>query len=99
MSDLIGQLACRLGVDREMLVSAVVEALAEEQVARAKLPSSSISADDRLAYSVVEAAKRLGVSADLVRSAIDRGEIAARRVGRRVLIPARELRRLLGEAA
>jgi excisionase family DNA binding protein len=41
----------------------------------------------RVALSVDEAAARLGISEWSVRQAIKRGEIPARRVGNRVLVP------------
>jgi excisionase family DNA binding protein len=49
-----------------------------------------------LAYTVKEAAAALGVSTDLVYSAIQRGELRAVKLGNRVLIPADALDELLG---
>ncbi len=48
-----------------------------------------------LAYSVEDAAKQLSVSAQSIRRLIDRGELKARHVGRRVLVPKNELERWL----
>ncbi len=48
-----------------------------------------------LAYSVEDAAKQLSVSSQSVRRLIDRGELKARRVGRRVIVPKNELERWL----
>ena len=53
--------------------------------------------DTRRAWSPREAADQLGVNHLTVRAAIERGELRAVRLGRRVLIPDAELRRLLGE--
>jgi excisionase family DNA binding protein len=48
-----------------------------------------------LAYSVEDAAKQLSVSAQSIRRLIDRGELKARRVGTRVIVPKNELERWL----
>ncbi len=48
-----------------------------------------------LAYSVEEAAQQLSVSSQSVRRLIDRGELKARRVGTRVIVPKNELERWL----
>ena len=53
---------------------------------------------DRLAFSKEEVARRLGVSRDSVIRAIAKGNIKIIRFGRRVLIPASELARLVAEA-
>ena len=50
---------------------------------------------DRLAFSRDEVARRLGVSRDSVIRAIAKGKIKIVRFGRRVLIPASELERIL----
>lgn len=61
---------------------------------------------DRAALSVAEAAELLGVSERFLWSCVERGDIASVRLGRRVLLPADGLRKLLessdgetGEAA
>jgi len=51
----------------------------------------------KLASSVNEAAEKLSVSRDSVVRAIQRGDLKAIRFGKRVLIPASELKRILGE--
>lgn len=56
------------------------------------------SAEARAAYSRDEFARRLGVSRDSITRAIARKKIKAVRFGRRVLIPASELERVLREA-
>lgn len=53
----------------------------------------------RLAYRVAELAAALGVPESTVRGWIAREEIATRRIGRVVLIPAAEVDRLLAELA
>lgn len=50
----------------------------------------------KLTYTVAEASALLGVSARLVYNEIERGNIRAIEIGRRKLIPAVELERLLG---
>lgn len=53
------------------------------------------TAQDRDAFSVDEAAVRLSVSPDAIRDAIDRGQIRAVRLGRRVLVPRDAVREFL----
>lgn len=55
------------------------------------LVSRTVAADY---VSVREASVLLGVSQDTVRGAVERGELAARRVGRRIVIPIAALREL-----
>jgi len=50
---------------------------------------------DRLAVSVAEAAKLLGLSERHTRTMISRGEIPSKRIGRRVVIPVDALRDIL----
>ena len=50
---------------------------------------------ERLAYSVKEASAALGVSEWIVREEIRTGRIASVRLGSRILIPRRELERLV----
>ena len=50
---------------------------------------------DRLAISVEEAAKRLGLSRGLTYEAVRRGEIPSIRIGRRILVPRVALEQLL----
>lgn len=45
----------------------------------------------RLAYDVAEAAEAVSVSTDTIRAAIRAGDLAARYVGRKQIIPAAEL--------
>ena len=52
--------------------------------------------DERLVYTVEEVARRLGLGRSATYDAIRRGQIPARRIGRRILIPRAELERWLG---
>ena len=49
----------------------------------------------RAAYSIAEVAQRFGVSQGLIRLEISRGKMKAGRIGRRVVIPAGEVDRLI----
>jgi excisionase family DNA binding protein len=63
-------------------------------------PSEGASAtqdDDRLTYTLTEAASRLGISRALAYEAAHRGELPVCRIGRRVLVPRVALLRLLGQ--
>lgn len=51
----------------------------------------------RCTYDVCEVAKLLGVGRNAVYEAIDRGEIACLRFGKRIVIPRRVVRLMLGE--
>ncbi len=53
--------------------------------------------DGRLAYSLAEAAQRLGISRWLAYEAAHRGELPVCRIGRRMLVPRAALLRLLNE--
>jgi excisionase family DNA binding protein len=57
--------------------------------------SSSLQADNRIAYSVDEVSQRTSLSATSVRAAIRGGELHAIRIGRRLLIPRASLEKLL----
>jgi excisionase family DNA binding protein len=52
-------------------------------------------ADERLTYTLNEAARRLGISRALAYEAANRGELPVCRIGRRVLVPRAALLRLL----
>jgi excisionase family DNA binding protein len=47
--------------------------------------------DDRLLYGVMESAEQLSISQKEVRRLIERGDLKAVRLGRRVLVPAQAL--------
>jgi excisionase family DNA binding protein len=51
--------------------------------------------DERLTYTLTEAAARLGISRALAYEAANRGELPVCRIGRRVLVPRAALLRLL----
>ena len=55
-------------------------------------------ADDRLTWTVPEAARLLGISKDCAYDAGRRGDLPVRVIGRRVVVPRTALLRLLGEA-
>lgn len=54
---------------------------------------------ERMAFSPAEAAEALGLSERKIRDLVARGELRARRIGTRVLIPREELQRLLRDDA
>jgi excisionase family DNA binding protein len=53
--------------------------------------------DNRLTYTLAEAATRLGISTWLAYEAAHRGELPVCRIGRRMLVPRAALLRLLGQ--
>jgi excisionase family DNA binding protein len=53
--------------------------------------------DNRLTYTLAEAASRLGISTSLAYEAAHRGELPVCRIGRRMLVPRAALLRLLGQ--
>ena len=55
-------------------------------------------ADDRLTWTVPEAARLLGISKDCAYDAARRGDLPVRVIGRRVVVPRTALLRLLDEA-
>jgi excisionase family DNA binding protein len=54
--------------------------------------------EDRLVYSVEEAAKLLGISRSFAYKAVHRGEVPSMRIGRRILVPKAALERYLSLA-
>ncbi len=54
--------------------------------------------EDRLVYTVEEAAKLLGISRSFAYEAVERGEIPSMRIGRRILVPKPRLERYLLQA-
>lgn len=91
------QIAQRLGIDPIDLLAAVADVShgRSDDVSAADQPANA----QRLAYSVREVASALGISNDLVRSMVQRGELQAIRLGRRVVIPAAELDRYVQQPA
>jgi excisionase family DNA binding protein len=57
-----------------------------------------LPADDRLTWTVPEAARLLGISKDCAYDAARRGDLPVRVIGRRVVVPRTALLRLLDEA-
>jgi excisionase family DNA binding protein len=57
--------------------------------------TESLAADQRLTWTVPEAARLLGISKDSAYEAAHRGELPVRVIGRRMLIPRAALLRLL----
>jgi excisionase family DNA binding protein len=51
--------------------------------------------EERLTYTLTEAARRLGISRALAYEAANRGELPVCRIGRRLLVPRAALTRLL----
>ena len=62
-----------------------------ERAAVAAAPNSHLIFENRLAFSVTEAASLIGLSVRSIERAIKRGEITGRRIGRRRLISKVEL--------
>jgi excisionase family DNA binding protein len=54
--------------------------------------------EERLTYTLTEAARRLGISRALAYDAAHRGELPVCRIGRRMLVPRAALLRLLEDA-
>ena len=69
----------------------------DEQNASTAAPGQEpVSLDDnRLTYTLAEAASRLGISTSLAYEAAHRGELPVCRIGRRMLVPRAALLRLL----
>jgi excisionase family DNA binding protein len=59
----------------------------------------STARQERLTFTIEEAAKALGIGRTLAYEAIKRGEIPTIRIGRRLLVPRSALDQLLGNAA
>jgi excisionase family DNA binding protein len=67
----------------------------EERTRPAPAPAEAPAAEERLTYTLNEAARRLGISRALAYEAAHRGELPVCRIGRRVLVPRAALLRLL----
>ena len=65
-----------------------------ELLSRLETPGNG--GEEERAYSMREAANKLGVSISTLHRLVMRGEIKAARIGGRKVIPASEIRRLLG---
>jgi excisionase family DNA binding protein len=67
----------------------------QERTRPAPTPAAAEATEERLTYTLTEAARRLGISRALAYEAANRGELPVCRIGRRVLIPRAALLRLL----
>jgi excisionase family DNA binding protein len=67
----------------------------EERTRPASPPAEAPAGEERLTYTLNEAARRLGISRALAYEAAHRGELPVWRIGRRVLVPRAALLRLL----
>ncbi len=54
--------------------------------------------NERLTYTVEEAAEKLGISRPVAYQAVNRGDIPVIRIGRRILVPVAALEKLLANA-
>jgi excisionase family DNA binding protein len=67
----------------------------QERTRPASAPAETPAGEERLTYTLNEAARRLGISRALAYEAANRGELPVCRIGRRVLVPRAALLRLL----
>jgi excisionase family DNA binding protein len=66
--------------------------------APAPTEEQAAAVEERLTYTLTEAARRLGISRALAYEAAHRGELPVCRIGRRLLVPRAALLRLLQDA-
>jgi len=69
----------------------------QEPTRPAPAPAEAQAAEERLTYTLNEAARRLGISRALAYEAAHRGELPVCRIGRRMLVPRAALLRLLDQ--
>jgi excisionase family DNA binding protein len=67
----------------------------EERTRPASASAETPAGEERLTYTLNEAARRLGISRALAYEAAHRGELPVCRIGRRILVPRAALLRLL----
>jgi len=67
----------------------------QERSRPASAPAEAPAGEERLTYTLNEAARRLGISRALAYEAANRGELPVFRIGRRLLVPRAALLRLL----
>ena len=67
----------------------------QERTRPALTPAATEATEERLTYTLTEAARRLGISRALAYEAAHRGELPVCRIGRRLLVPRAALARLL----
>jgi excisionase family DNA binding protein len=70
----------------------------EERTRPASSAAETPAGEDRLTYTLSEAARRLGISRALAYEAAHRGELPVCRIGRRMLVPRAALLRLLEDS-
>jgi excisionase family DNA binding protein len=71
----------------------------EERTRPASASAETPAAEERLTYTLNEAARRLGISRALAYEAAHRGELPVCRIGRRMLVPRAALLRLLEDGS
>jgi excisionase family DNA binding protein len=71
----------------------------EERTRPASAPAEAPADEERLTYTLNEAARRLGISRALAYEAAHRGELPVCRIGRRMLVPRAALLRLLEDGS
>ena len=71
----------------------------QERTRPASAPAETPADEERLTYTLNEAARRLGISRALAYEAAHRGELPVCRIGRRVLVPRAALLRLLEDGS
>jgi len=67
----------------------------QERTQPAPTSAAAEATEERLTYTLTEAARRLGISRALAYEAANRGELPVCRIGRRLLVPRAALARLL----
>jgi excisionase family DNA binding protein len=82
---------------RNALASAASESGALERGPR-HASGAAGPVEDRLVFTVEEAAQLLGISRSFAYEAVERGEIPSMRIGRRILVPKIALERFLSQA-
>ena len=75
---------------------ATVTGMTADVVAGSTMAAGAVApVEDRLVFTVEEAAQLLGISRSFAYEAVQRGDIPSMRIGRRILVPKAALRRLL----
>ena len=70
----------------------------QERTRPAPTPAAAEATEERLTYTLNEAARRLGISRALAYEAAHRGELPVCRIGRRMLVPRAALLGLLEDS-
>lgn len=85
----------QFSIDFEGAIAPIMEAIRDTNKKIATI--ERIATSDAIAYSPSEVAAKLGVSRRVIDTSIKRGEIEARKFGRRVLIPRDSLLKWLND--